>query len=292
MSGYGVSSAYLIPSKKPKKEIGGGKMKKKILIAVLAIALLIGTVSAALVYYLSNVVIMSANVTSPIELRLYYPNGTRIESALQLKGGSSVDFSKIAYNHGTSSVPFAIVLIIKNSLGEGIVVDSAGPKDDKKSAIGNHLWTEVAGSIWNRDDLWWQIEGQAWYLHDAYDKYDEYFNDEYVLWGNPQNTVYDDGGGVNIGGTDYYVVVFGGTIGPKPANGIISESEKITNWGWGTPTTYNEGTNTPCMMPGESYDVGKVRINFAPNYQGSVAIRMQVVMPGSTVAEIVAGMFP
>jgi len=268
-------------------------MNKKLLTAVLAIALLIGTVSATLVYYLSNMVIMTANVTSPVELRLYYSNGTQITSALQLKGGGSVDFSKIAYNYGKSSVPFAIVLVIKDTLGEGLVVDSAGPIDAEKQNIGGYLWDQTYPDIWNRDDLWYQIEGEAWYLHDAYNKYDAYFDDSYVLWGNPQNTVYDDGGGVTIDTTDYYVIVFGGTIGAKPANGAISSAEKITNWGWGTPTTYHERTtDTPSIMPGESYDVGKVRVIFAPNFQGSVAIKMQVVMPGSTVAEIIAGMFP
>lgn len=266
--------------------------RKKLAIAALAIALLIGTASASLVYYLSNMVSMTANVTSPIELRLYYSNGTQITSTLDVKGGGSVDFSKIAYNHGESSVPFAIALVIKGIDGEGVLVDSAGPIDAQKQNIGGYLWDQTYPDIWNRDDLWWQIEGEAWYLHDGYNKYDEYFDDSYVLWGNPQNMIYDDGGGVTIDGTDYYIVVFGGTIGPKPANGLISASEKITNWGWGTPTTYHErDTDTPCIMPGESYDVGKVRIIFAPNFQGYVAIKMRVVMPGSTVAEIIAGMF-
>lgn len=265
---------------------------KKLLIAVLAMALLIATASASLVYYLSNMVSITANVTSPIELRLYYPNGTQITSTLDVKGGGSVDFSKIAYNHGESSVPFAIALVIKGTLGEGVIVDSVGPIDAEKQNIGGYLWDQTYPDIWNRDDLWWQIEGEPWYLHDAYNKYDEYFDDSYVLWGNPQNTIYDDGGGVTIGTTDYYVVVFGGTVGAKNVGlGVIYPSEEITNWGWGTPSSYTERSeDIPCIMPGESYDVGKVRIIFAPNFQGTVAIGMQVVMPGSTVAEIIAGM--
>ena len=266
---------------------------KKLALATLSLILLIGTASAALVYYLSNTVSMTANVTSPIELKLFEPDGTEITSALELKGGGSVDFSKIAYNLGESSVPFAIVLVIEGTLGEGIIVDSVGPIEAEKQNIGGYLWEQNL-DIWNRDDLWCQIEGEAWYLHDAYNKYDAYFDDNYALWGNPQNMIYDDGGGVTIDTTDYYVIVFGGTIGPKNTGlGAIYPAETITNWGWGTPTTYYErDADTPCIMPGESYDVGKVRVIFAPNFQGSVAIKMQVVMPGSTVAEIIDGMFP
>jgi len=268
-------------------------MSKKLLIAVLAIALLIGTVSAAMVYYLSEVTTMTADIDSPIELRLYESDGTLITSAFTIYGGESVDFFKIAYNKASAPVPFAIVLVIQGTDGEGVIVDSAGPKDGQKAVIGNHLWTGGAGNIWNRADLWWQIEGEAWYLHDAYNKYDAYFDDTYALWGNPQNMVYDDGGSVNIGATDYYILVFGGTIGAKPANGLISGAEKITNWGWGTPSGYTErAEDTPLVMPGQTYDVGKVRVIFAPNLLNSYTLKMQVVMPGYTVAEIITGMFP
>jgi len=268
--------------------------RKKLALVALALIFCISTASAALVFYLSNSVYMYASVTSPVELKLYDPEGTQITSEFYLGGGQSIDFFKIAYNNGQSGVPFAIVLVFKGTNGAGVIVDSAGPKDGQKWAIGNHLWTNVGGSIWNRDDLWWQIDGQAWYLHDAYTKYNQYYNPAtWTLWGNPQNTKYDDGGTVKIDGIDYYVVVFGGTIGAKPADGAISAGETITNWGWGTPTGYSErAEDTPLVMPGQSYDVGKVKIIFAPNFVGVVEAKMQVVTPGYTIQDIVLGMFP
>jgi len=291
MSGYGVAYGNLIPSKNQKKREKGGiknMQRKKLALATLSLILLICTVSATVVYYLSEKTTMTATLESPIELKLYDSDRNLITSAFTLYGGESLDFFKIAYNKATAPVPFAIVLVIEGSNGEGIIVDSAGPKVPPGDTVG------AAGVplAWNNVDLWWQNEGEAWYLHDAYNKYDEYFDDSYALWGNPQNTVYDDGGSVNIGGTDYYIVVFGGTIGAKPANGLISTSEKITNWGWGTPSGYTErATDTPLVMQGETYDVGKVRVIFAPNLLNSYTIKMQVVMPGYTVAEIIVGMF-
>lgn len=286
------------------------------IIVILAVVLSASLAGAALVNYLSNVVTTTTTVESPVELKLFNPDGTEI-TAFTLRGGESVDFSKIAYNKGENGVPFAIALVIKGEdVGDAVIVDSAGPRGDKET-IGNALWIDHR-NIWNDGELWWQVEDDMWYLHGADDvakveayksylKYSTSIEDPQVTL----NDVYVDAVAVTIGSGsyagEYYVVIFGGTIGGSAPNQIDqaqgTNAEKlaleVTNWGWGsvnqeTGTIYHPRTSgDPCVMGGESFDVGKVRIIFASNFvtdEETVEIGMSVVVPGATIAEIIADM--
>ncbi|MBW2674564.1 MAG: hypothetical protein JRD89_14330 [Deltaproteobacteria bacterium] len=260
-------------------------------IAVIGMVLTAGIAGAVLVSYLSPPVTTTTTVDSPISLKLYDPNCNPI-SNLTLKGGESLDFFKIAHNDADTGIPFAIALVIQGTDGEGIVVDSAGPK----VAPGDTVDKDGVPKAWNYGALWWQNEGEAWYLHDAYNKYNAGWDSINNTWipgmeTHPQNTVYDDGGSVTIGDTDYYIVIFGGTIGTG-ADGQILASETITNEGWGTPTGYTATPSRgPLVMQPGAYDVGKVRVHFAPNFKGEHTVKMQVVMPGYTVEQIITEMF-
>jgi len=283
--------------------------KRTAVVAVLMAVLCVGLAYGAVVNYLSNPVTTQVTVESPIELKLYDSEGTEISTMTELpplKGGEAFRFIKVAHNKGENGVPFAIALVIKGKdVGEAVIVDSAGPVNDVAKA---RLGTEP---VWD-SELWCQNEGEAWYLHGAHDaaKVEAYHD-----WGkystgteftNPINEIYVDAITVNKDGAEYYVVIFGGTIGgtgtgiPDPLPGLDAE---VTRWGWGTPNSYTANEEgEPLIIPGwgtnpesEGYDVGKVRIIFASNYvteedEEPVKICMRVVVPGTTIREIIEDM--
>jgi len=274
-------------------------LPKAKLIPVLVVGLLVaGVASAQLVVYLGNLFTADVNVESPTELKLYNEASEEINSTFTIKGGENIGFYKIAKNNADVGIKFAIALAIENVVAGEVTVDSAGPcPGDVPNKNTIAYWAENGWNMWNDTGKWCQIENQDWYLHDAYNKSAtyEWWNDVSNVWvngGNPQNTVYDDGGMVTVNDKDYYFVVFGGTIGTV-ANGAIGSWEKITNEGWGTPSEYTStsGGDPNVMIPGVA-DVGKVRIHFAQNSDPTVnhQVGMRVVQPGSTVAEVVAAM--
>lgn len=266
------------------------------LLAIVIVSMLGVGVYAGLVSYLSASVSMDAIVTSPVELRLYDGTGTRFESTFDLDGGESVDFSKIAYNKGENAVPFAIALVIKGEdVGDAVIVDSAGPIGGKKQIIGAALWDQTTPDIWNRDDLWCQVDEEAYYLHGAHDSVklaDYHFYGKLstgTAFANPLNDKYVDALALSIGTDKYYVVIFGGTIGAADVE-AKTKNDLVTNWGWGTPSSYGSNDNTPCIMGAESYDVGKVRVILDSAYVGTVQIGMQVVVPGTSIAQVISTM--
>ncbi len=277
------------------------------LIAIVLVGLLTLGASAVLVSYLSTPVSTDVTLSSPVTFRLYDDLGAEITDetiTAQILGGESFDFIKIAHNDAENAIPFAIALVIKgadvgvvNEFGAAVMVDSAGPvSDTAKTNIGTT-------QPWDSVD-WHQNEGEAWYLHGAHD---QDMVDAYSYYGelstgiaftNPLNEMYVDAVALTLVGEDYYVVIFGGTIGDSLSGdvGPRDETDLVTNWGFGGAAGYTlrgQG-DIPITVPADDgstdphgYDVGKVRVIFSPSYFGTVEIGMQLVVPGSTIQQVI-----
>ncbi|UZE92457.1 MAG: hypothetical protein IB616_01205 [Methanosarcinales archaeon] len=293
-------------------------------IAVILMVLTAGIAGAALVSYLSNTVTTTATVESPIKLELYASDGALIDGDFDLEileGGESFNLYKVAQNQGDAAVPFAIAMVFKGKdVGMGVMVECAAPLAGQKVAIGHHLTSGASEIIWDRDDYWYEVDGVESCLLGAHDP--EKVAD-YIFWADHNsiptfsvdpdaklNTNYVDAVIVSdIEGNEYYVVIFGGTIGDT----LIADEDprtlesEITSWGWWSSDEYHlRGADEPCVMPGindldtKGYDLGKIRIIFRSNFVSddpetpdiveTVNIGMRVVTPGCTIGEIIEDM--
>ncbi len=273
--------------------------KKKLLTFSLLSIFALALVSAILVSYFSSVSTV-VTVNSPIEFGLYNTASQPIlDGTADMKAGEVFEFFKIAKNNADVGIEFAIVTIVQGTK-DGIYVDSAGPKGDKNT-IGQAV---VDGNgVWDSLDDWYQIEGESWYLHGAHDSdlvSDYAYLDDDVLTDagyTTTNDKYNDAEGFtySVDGKDYYVVVFGGTIGDNSAdvNTPILESDVITNWGYGGADSYVKRTaDEPLVMPTGAYDIGKVRVYFNQDLEpGIYTVKTAVVTPGKSIGTIINELF-
>ena len=258
--------------------------------------LLVGMGSAALVNYLSVTETSTVGISSPIDFGLYDNNSAEL-SDQTMKAGEVLEFYKIAKNNADVGIKFAIVTVVQGT-NDGILVDSAGPKGDKDT-IGAAV---VAGTgVWDSTTDWNQVEGEPWYLHGAHNVSTvadyAYLNGAELTDAGFTivNDKYNDAGGITIDDEDYYIVVFGGTIGDNSAsvNTPISETDVITNWGYGGADNYVHRTaDIPLVMPTGAYDIGKVRVYFDQSLAaGDYVVKTRVVTPGNTIGAIIEDMF-
>ncbi len=271
--------------------------KKKLLMFGLPVLALV-LVSGALLTYFSSV---STDVTveNPIVFGLYDTDSLAISGTQTMNAGETLKFFKVAMNKAEVGTKFAIALVVQGTQ-EGVIVDSSGPVNDAqdlKNTLGQAIEAGDA-TIWTDNNKFWQIDGDDWYLHDAFNKYEDYeywFGGEWVSGANPQNTVYDDGGGVIVNEENYYIVIFGGTIGDTASVGTIEAGDLITNWGWGNAGSYTvRSEDEPLVMPpNNAYDLGKVRVHFASNLvPGDYIVKTAVITPGESVEGIINALFP
>lgn len=266
-------------------------------ITTLAILLIMaGLASAAIVTYLADAKTTTVSLESPTQLKIYNTSLAEISTTQSMYAGETLEFFKIAKNNSSVGTKFAIVLLVKGTK-DGIIVDSAGPKVD----AGNTVDSNGVPLAWNNTELWWQNNNEDWYLHGAHQTYSDYewWNTDtnaFVAGSNPQNNEYNDAEGITINDINYYIVVFGGTIGDNElsVNTPINASDTITNWGWGTPTSYTKRVaDTPLIMQPNAFDVGKIRVYFAQNLEPAqeYIVKMAVVQPHSTIENIVGELF-
>ena len=271
--------------------------KKKLMLFGLPILALV-LVSGALLTYFGSV---STDVTieNPIEFGLYDTDSVLIpnDGSANMKSGEVFEFFKIAKNKANVGIEFAIVTIVQGTK-DGVYIDSAGPQGDKDT-IGQAV-VDGTGQ-WDNTEDWYQIEGESWYLHGAHnsDLVSDYaYLDGVVLTDagyTTTNDKYNDAEGLTYKEEDYYVVVFGGTIGDNSegVNTPILESDVITNWGYGGADSYvKRPADEPLVMPTGAYDIGKVRVYFNQDLApGEYTVKTAVVTPGNTIGEIIDELF-
>lgn len=258
---------------------------KSIPVFVLAI-LVVGIVSAALVPYLSNIVFGTAEVDSPTTLTLYGEDNEVIPTdwTKDMTGGKSMLFSKIIYNDVDQAIRFGVALIFEGTDGEGITVTSAGPCGTYGTGQEGKC-VDVDGKPAPFGECWCQdLTSVAGYLHGQ------------CSYGTSLGAVYDDAVTVDVGGIDYYVVLFGATTDETgvDANGVAEPTAKITKLGWGTPTTCVSDPQDGTNLPANSYDTGTIKVNYAINLDPEIDYKsaIAVVAPGQTLGEVINELFP
>jgi len=276
-------------------------MKKKVNIfgkgipVFLLVLLGVGLVSAALVPYLSGLIVGTATVDSPTTLKWYDKEGVIINSPWgeDMTGGEEMGFFKVIKNDVLDKdVLFGLALIFKDTDGEGITVTSAGPCggpcDENSCTPASRCVSDTGVPFAWDNECWCQDDEDDWYNHGQCFEYPSNAYDDAV------KVIINDG----TNNVDYYVVLFGATTDDTTVttiNGIrvATPNTIIRKLGWGKPLSDSNPCNAlneeGTTIYADKYDTGKVKVDYAINLDPTpdyVSV-MEVVQPGQTLESII-----